>query len=473
MKFSSDKQHIYYSTSACYYFYSSDESIYVRISKNDYIYSDEKIDNNILDYSIAIDDTGILHFVSINKSGDLKYCAYKDERWNCKYLTRYDASTYRFKNLKVFVENRKIHILVAMSNLINTDLWTIKHHFWNTQTWSNKKICSCVIEKYDLPYEADMDSHNNIHLVFKSLSEKKYQLYYCRYQAAYHVWNLPIKVSSSSHDISYPFIICDDRNSAHLVWSSFVNNNMKSFYAFNERIDWSRSQWSDAEELTIENGNQTHPILLQIEKEIRIVWRQDNNYFYKSKNLVDNNWSKINIIKLPINTKLKPISILGYKYKELSFIKAPLTYGFVKDTSYIAGLDTTLILDKDSNEVIDSKIEAGNDVLNMGENYSQLFTIDKNKTMESHEKPTSERELETTLANDHTGGQYANSPNNLLENILIEQKKHYDLLLKIQEEQVNSRQNIQNVNEIIKDMVEKCPCCEESMLSKLKNFFLQ
>ncbi len=454
MRFNSNRQFIHYSEAGmCYYFYFVDNCIYLRQSKDDYIYSDEKIDDNILDYSLAIDKLGVIHLVSINIYGDLKYSIYKREQWSGKYLTKYNANSYQFKNLKIFVVNRKIHILIALANVINSELWTIKHHFWNEKIWSNKKVCDLVIEKYSSPYEADMDANNNIHIVFKSLSEKKYQLYYCRYLADYNVWNLPIRMSSDFQDISYPFILCDDISGAHLVWSSFTKNNMKSFYSFNERVDSSISQWSEPQEITIENGNQTYPIVLQINDRIKVIWKQDNKFYYKSKNILENHWSQIREVNLSKDIKLKPISIIGKKYKDAHFIKAPLAHGFVEDMPYLVGLDIDLYADKkatlDKKNIPEEKKEINND-----------------SNDESVNLPETHNEI---IENQHENNDRLEKKE--MEAIISHNEEIYNLLLKIQEEQNLTNERLQVIQEILKDMSEKCPCCDKSLLSKLKVFF--
>ncbi|TCO79058.1 hypothetical protein [Marinisporobacter balticus] len=341
MEFTSDQQYLHYSKSGfIYYFHCINKDVYVKTIKNNEVYATVKISENVTDYCIDIDNLGRFHLVSISSSGDLKYCIYRDNKWDCRYLTKYDAKSYQFKNLKLFIVNDHIHILMAISNIIHSELWTLKHHYWNTQSWINEKVCDIITEKYDLPFHVDIDPHNNMHIVFKSLYDKKYQIYYCKYNYAYHSWSIPTKISNLSQDNTHPFILCDNTNGAHIAWSGFYNNNLGVFYLYNPKINSSKPDWSEVKKISSEGANSTHPFIFQVENNIEILWKQNNKYFNKSKNILDNTWSESTKIELDPNHKLSSISVIGNIYKSWSEIKIPITYGLLANHEFfIIGLD--------------------------------------------------------------------------------------------------------------------------------------
>lgn len=342
MEFNSNKQYIHYSKSRfIYYFYTLDKTVYVKIIKNNKAYSNIKISENTIDYCVDIDDFGVFHLVSISLSGDLKYCIYRDNKWDCRYLTKYDAKSYQFKNLKLFISNNSIHILIAISNILNSELWTLKHHYWNNKSWINKKVCDISTEKYDIPFHADIDSNNNIHIVFKSLHDKKYQIYYCRYNTLFHSWSVPIIISNISQNNSHPFILCDNANGAHISWSGFYKNNLKILYIYNDKINSSKNCWGEIQGLSNEGANSTHPFIFKINNSIKVLWKQNNNYFTKIKNIFDNTWSNTTELKFEYHNELSPISVIGNNYKTLSEVSIPHAYGVFSDGEFfIFGIDT-------------------------------------------------------------------------------------------------------------------------------------
>ncbi|QEK12094.1 hypothetical protein FQB35_06735 [Crassaminicella thermophila] len=315
----------------------------MNIIKNKEIYSTVKITENIIDYCVDIDDSGIFHLVSISSLGDLKYCIYRDNKWDCRCLTKYNAKSYKFKNLKLFIVNNKIHILIAISNIIHSNLWTLKHHYWNNESWVNKKVCDIISEKYDLPFHSDIDPYHNIHIVFKSLYDKKYQIYYCKYNTTYNTWSMPIRVSHISQDNSHPFIFCDSKNGTHITWSGFYNNNLEIFYLHNTKINSSKNYWSEIKRLSNEGSNSTHPFIFQDGNNLKVLWKQNNSYFSNTINLLDNTYSQPEKIQSNYNLKLFPISIIGNNYKSWTQLKMPISYGLqINYEFFIIGLDVIL-----------------------------------------------------------------------------------------------------------------------------------
>ncbi len=337
------QQYIYYDPSGMvYHFYSINKTVYVKIMKNGKVYFTTKIDENILSYSVDIDNSGVFHLVGMTSSGVLRYYIHRNNQWKYSYLTKYDPKSYRFKNLKIFIIDNQIHILMAISNISHSELWVLKHHYFNNQTWFNKKVCDIITEKYDIPFHVDIDHYHHIHIVFKSLYHNQYQIYYCNYHPGYNLWSFPQKISSISQDHSHPFILCDSMNGAHVAWTCFHKDNLQICYLYNPKINSSKNYWSKMKILSNQETNCSHPIIFQVDHEIKVVWKQGGRYFTKNRDLYDNTWNKSQEILFDLPIKFYPISVIGKIYKSWSFVKIPVCYGMVKSDTYLIGLDTML-----------------------------------------------------------------------------------------------------------------------------------
>ncbi|WP_053957051.1 hypothetical protein [Inediibacterium massiliense] len=334
-------QYICYDLSGfTYYFYMEEDHLYLKIFKDHTLYETSKISENIIDYCVTMDSFGVFHLVSISSYGDLKYCIYQDHKWEYRYLTKYDSKSFLFKNLKLFIVDDHIHILMAISNIIHPELWILKHHYWNGSSWSNRKVCDMVTEKYDVPFCCDTDPDGHIHIVFKSSYEKQYQLYYCKYHIVYDSWSIPIKISSSDYDHSHPFILCDSAGSTHIIWSSFYDNNLTIFYMYQEKSNHQKNDWSQPICLSNINTNSTHPILIQIDDQIYMIWKESNKYFVTSRNIYEKLWSPLDEINIENDHKPFCISVLGNQYKSLEKVKILNSYGlFFENEFFLIGVD--------------------------------------------------------------------------------------------------------------------------------------
>ncbi|WP_129597649.1 hypothetical protein [Anaerophilus nitritogenes] len=337
-------QYISYNLSGfTYYFYMEEDHLYMKTLKDNTIYGTLKISENIIDYCVTIDSFGVFHLVSISSYGDLKYCIYQDHKWEYRYLTKYDSKSFVFKNLKLFIMDDHIHILMAISNIIHPELWILKHHYWNGSSWSNRKVCDMVTEKYDVPFCSDTDPDGHIHIIFKSSYDKQYQLYYCKYHIFYDSWSIPVKINSSFDDHSHPFILCDSLGAIHIIWSSFYDNNLAIFYMYQEQLNHPKNDWSQPICLSNVNTNSTHPILLQIDNEIHMIWKEGNYYFVTRKNIYEQLWSPSCEIHVENDHKPFCISLLGNQYKSLEKVKVLSSYGlFFENKIFLIGVDDPL-----------------------------------------------------------------------------------------------------------------------------------
>ncbi|MBF8984824.1 hypothetical protein IZY60_14870 [Lutibacter sp. B2] len=454
MEFSSNQQYVHYSQSGFIYcFYIVEKTVYIDTIKNGKIYSTVKITENVTNYSVAIDAFGIFYLVSISSSGDLKYCVYKNNKWDCRYLTKYDAKSYRFKNLRIFVVNQKIHILVAISNIVNSELWTLKHHYWNKHTWINKKVCDMVIEKYDVPFHADIDPYNNIHIVFKSLSNKKFQVYYCKYSIAYNTWSIPLRISNVSKDNSHPFILCDNQTGAHIVWSSFYKNNLEIFYLYNSKINSSKNDWSEIKQLSNERTNSTHPFIYQVNNDINILWRQNNKYFKKSINILNTTWSESSEIQFDYAMKLSPISLIGNTYKSLTKVKILTNYSlFLNHDFLMVGLDH--ILPKDD---FTSKIDKDLSALQSSKEKDENIPITKKSELEENTIPDTNHAFLKLL--------------NTIQNIQTKQEDINTLLNNLKKQQEINVWKTDELTQLCSDINDHLKNTNNRLFPKIKNLF--
>ncbi len=430
----------------------------MKIVSNGKVFYKEKILENVADYSIAIDDDRkLIHLVAILMSGDLKYCIYKDNQWDWRYLSKYDSKTYRFKNLMLFIANKNIHILMAISNVAHPNLWILKHHYWDQKNWTNKKVCNIFAEKYDTPFQADMDQQENIHIVFRSLIHQKYQIFYCKYSSLYRVWNQPINISASKTDHSHPFVFCDNQNKIHITWCGFYKNDLAIYYLSNCKVDFFKNNWGNPQKLTHEGMNGTQPVIYQFEQNLQIIWKKNNHQFVaKNLNLADDTWQDLKEIGIENDSHHAIVSIIGKQYREYQDVKIPAAYGIIKDEEvFLIGLDNKVINNKEvlNNRVSDKK--KGDDLQN------SCFQEEKERSLlEKKEKTRIQPSLEDFIK--------------AMEELQNKQIEMNALLYNLQKEQESNKEKINELahlslelNEMLRNNMKK-----RSFSEKIKRLFL-
>ncbi|MFZ5966008.1 MAG: hypothetical protein ACOYVK_02365 [Bacillota bacterium] len=329
----------YHGDGSITYTYIIDQSLYIDTIQQGKTIRSLELVNHIIDYAVGIDDQGLLHLVSIAETGELEYWICYHGEWKSKLLTTYDTQTQIFKNLTIYIAFDKIHILVAVSNIIHPELWTLKHHYWSNHTWFNKKVCEIVSGKYETPYHSDIDIYKNIHIVYKSLTKGNHHIFYAKFNATHNMWNIPQNISSSFAENHHPFVFCDQIKGVHILWSGIQNNSYQINYLYNKNNISVKRGWSETIFLSIESTNCTHPYMLQIDNRLAAIWKENDRFRISTSNSMGKTWSDPFFIEIENHETLKSISVLGKTYKNLKPIKIIYALGYLYNDFYLMGVD--------------------------------------------------------------------------------------------------------------------------------------
>ncbi|SHI52501.1 hypothetical protein SAMN02745975_00066 [Geosporobacter subterraneus DSM 17957] len=349
---SNEKHFIYYGSSGfSYHFYLVGTNLYVRVLKEAITYNTMKLEEKTVEFSVGIDTAGKFHIASILETGHLKYGIYFNEAWESRNLMTFDRYHSQLKNIILFVFEEKIHILMAQSYTENSDLWIIKHYYWNKQSWENQKICEIITEPYDVAFHADLDSKNNIHLVYKSRVGKYYQIYYAKFLLNYRSWNIPVKISEGLYEHTHPFVLCDNKDQLHVTWSSFIGGHYEIRY-FNAKQPISYKNNTRKEILRIsKNGTDcSQPYLIQLENEMIIFWREGIHLFSQAKEHDSDKWGETRWLANLSEKNLARIGVLGNSYRFRSPIKVLAALGYINDEILLLGVDSTVSQSKDKED---------------------------------------------------------------------------------------------------------------------------
>ncbi len=448
---------LYHKSGLVYFFYFDNQDLYMKIMRDNEIFYKVKVLENVSNYSVAIDDNDeMIHLVAILESGDLKYCIYKDNEWDWRYLSKYDPKSYQFKNLMMFMVDDNIHILMAISNVTHFGLWILKHHYWDQKNWISKKVCNIITEKYDIPFQADIDNQNNIHVVFRTLCGNTYQIFYSRYSNIYRFWSQPVNISDTENNHSHPFIFCDNQNKVHITWCRSYKNDLAIYYLSNDKIDSLKNNWKKPVKLTVEGINGIQPLIYQVDQYLQIIWKQ-NNHIFVTKNfyLSGETWGDLKEIEMDNVLNLISVSIIGNKYPGYNQVKIPSAYGIIDyEEIFLIGLDEILIKNKSVyDKTLDKELlyNKTKDLSLLQKDYTEELKEDKDTNIQWT--------LEDVI--------------NIIERLKNDQKKVDEFLFHIKEEQKINKQRLKELAHLYLELNEKLIhySNNNSFLKKLKMLF--
>ncbi|AOT72847.1 hypothetical protein [Geosporobacter ferrireducens] len=341
MAYHNQKQYIHYdSPGFIYHFSLLEKNLWVRMLKENIEFHSMKLEEKVLEFSIGIDSAGKFHVASILETGHLKYGIYFNETWESKSLMTFNRNHSRLKNITLFVFEEKIHILMAQSYAENNEFWTIKHYYWNKQNWENQKVCEICTGQYDIPFYADIDEKNNIHLVYKSRIGRYHQIYYEKFLLPYRSWGIPIKISEGPCDHTTPFILCDREDTLHIAWSTFANGHYQINY-FGTKLPLSyKSNLRKEINVFAKNGTDyTQPHLMHFDRNMIILWKEGSHFIIQKKLENAKQWSDPKRLANAAEKELIKVGIIGPAYKDMTPVKIIDAYGYIDDKITILGID--------------------------------------------------------------------------------------------------------------------------------------
>lgn len=290
-----------------YFFYlnKNQEIQYNIYSDNNILLKKVKlIEEIITDFAVTIDTYNQIHLIYMNKSGVLNYCIGLDGNWKHKIITHLDVKFNNYRYFSLLVDTNYTHIFYTKSSLLNKTIASIEHMYWNEDNLNKTIITTYITGKYPSPYQMDIDSIGNIHLIYKVFYKSNHQLFYNKFNIFNNKWGDGEIISDLQDENSHPNILIDRKDNLHLVWCIITNNNFILNYKKKTDVVNVKSTWSNLRALSSVNSNNISPILLNEGSTIKILskqndgineilsddyglsWKGDSNPNYKGSNII-------------------------------------------------------------------------------------------------------------------------------------------------------------------------------------------
>ncbi|AOY76974.1 hypothetical protein [Clostridium formicaceticum] len=397
--------HLSYQTQHClvktqenfsYYFYLNENKEIQYHLYNDLgtlIKTESLVTEIIIDFSATIDSKNQLHLICITKQGNMLYYMGSDSYWNHKSITKLDVKSNIYRYLFLLIRNDYTHIFCMKTNLLNPMVSSIEHLYWNEKDINKSTITTYLTGKYPSPYKVDVDSMNNLHILYKVFYRNNHQLYYSKFSAFNKKWSNAELISNLQEDHSHSYMLIDKKDNLHLIWCVIEKNNFTLKYKNKANIIHHKSRWSNPKTLSSKNANNLSPILLQEGGFLKVFSKQGNIINEIISEDYGINWTSISRTKAYKTNNPSLIRYSSNHESEKHHYKIHYVYGeILNDTITIFG--TKLMPTKSATNInIKTHISSPTTIENTSENTSS--PIEQNEIEEKNPSEIPQEPLNT------------------------------------------------------------------------------
>ena len=318
--------------------------------ENIFIDNQQLFPGAIHDFSVTIDAKDQIHLICITKEGNLLYFIDLQNRWEHKLLAKLDFKSNAYKHLTLLQRKDYTHVFCNKTNLLNPMITSIEHMYWNDKAFNKGTITTYLPGKYHAPFQVDIDSMNNVHLIYKVLHRNNHQLSYCKFNAFNKKWSTGEIITNLQEDNSHPFLLIDKKDNLHLTWCTIIENNFSLKYRRKSSIINQKSKWSQVAQLSNKNANYLSPLLIQEGNTIKLLSKQNGHINEIVSEDYGITWTPIN---KGISYKIENALLLQYRSNsanEKKYYTAPFVYGYADD-ELINVICTRLYSQKEKNPI--------------------------------------------------------------------------------------------------------------------------
>ncbi|MDP4143910.1 MAG: hypothetical protein Q8936_05425 [Bacillota bacterium] len=196
-----------------------------------------KIDFDVIEYSIEIDEDEIIHIIYSNRDGILKYCKWDKGQWLGKNLYNFKKEGYDISELSLIIVKNMMHIFFILHNSDEKDMAQIVHYSWNENKNIETNIVSSIntspnIFKY---YQVEVVDGDRFFLIFAGVEHNGVSLRFCEYSE--HKWSTPKRLYSINGNNVEFYYLCNGKKiqilnisrekSKYLLEYALINDNEK------------------------------------------------------------------------------------------------------------------------------------------------------------------------------------------------------------------------------------------------------
>jgi hypothetical protein len=160
---------------------------------------ENKLDSNVEEFYIGLDNEYNFHIIYITSIGELKYCIYKNQQWSGKKLYSYDRSRFYTRELGLELIDNEIHIVFILCKCGQTEKGKLMHYVWRGEEGVTSNIYTIeLLPSTERHYSLEMASESVLYLFFLTRENSEASLMNCGYING--TWSQPKKLYGITGD---------------------------------------------------------------------------------------------------------------------------------------------------------------------------------------------------------------------------------------------------------------------------------
>lgn len=283
-----------------YIFYINNENLMLKKidtnEKTEPILFKEKVVN----YALDIDNNDVIHIVYLSKANCVNYSIYPGNNYCIKIDSLTKDLPIKYLNIRALEDG--IHIFYRTSNLYRNKGF-ICHNYINNDICENKTLLETNSPHYICPYFIDTYDKDLYMLYCTNYKKHKYILKKFNLQS--NSW-YDFQDNITIENINNLNFFITPHNTGIIAYDKLTNNTIQTLLQY-KNFNSKNSSWSKNIYVSDANANILNLIVFYKDKNLHIMWNENDNILYKtSEDFI--NWKKKYI------SNEKNVEIILYNY---------------------------------------------------------------------------------------------------------------------------------------------------------------
>lgn len=278
-----------------WYFYLSENKKIMYTTKAEEDWSTHEYINSqpIENFSVTIDNTGIIRILAYTTTRHLTYFEFTDGKWRSQVIERIYS---RFQDIPYFTilsSSTGVHILYYIDHSLSRSGELLIHYFLHKGKWHGGRIWKFISDQLTKFQSLCIDNKDRLHMIFTQKWRQRYHLYHCVYDPAALSWIDPITIHSSSDNHDYELYV-DSQLNLHILWAKQVEQHYEikhlSKFAKDSSPEWKESViHQSAHEIKV-------PLIME-EKDLYCFWKEGKSLYKMYSKDLGQTWSAPELLK--------------------------------------------------------------------------------------------------------------------------------------------------------------------------------
>jgi len=166
-----------------FYLTKNGDLAYSIVSKDGKYKEEGRIDTGVMEFASDMDKDGIMHFVYINKNGELKYYKLEDGQWSSKTIYYFKENNYAVRELSLCIIDEDINIFYIFQKQRTQNTGILCHNRWDGEKCTINVISYIkLLPNVCAHYQIDVQDKQDINLLFINNTGKEVTFKNCKYQ---------------------------------------------------------------------------------------------------------------------------------------------------------------------------------------------------------------------------------------------------------------------------------------------------